>query len=70
MHTHILFPSHNVILAYNFPESEWYLKSYNLINKLDNIDEDKKWYEKFNPIILFKQDEENNSNFNTIQSIE
>ncbi len=58
------------ILAYNFPESEWYLKSYNLINELDNIDEDKKWYEKFNPIILFKQDEENNSNINTIQSIE
>ena len=58
------------ILAYNFPESEWYLKSYNLINKLDNINEDKKWYEKFNPIILFRQDEENNSNFNTIQSIE
>ena len=67
---HELAKNYASILAYNFPESEWYLKSYNLINKLDNIDEDKKWYEKFNPIILFKQDEENNSNFNTIQSIE
>ena len=67
---HELAKNYASILAYNFPESEWYLKSYNLINELDNIDEDKKWYEKFNPIILFRQDEENNSNFNTIQSIE
>ena len=42
------------ILAYNFPESNWYKKSYNLINGLDDINNEKKWYKKFNPIKLFK----------------
>ena len=58
------------ILAYNFPESEWYQKSYNLINNLDDVSENKKWYEKFNPIKIFKIDAENNSNNTLIQSIE
>ena len=58
------------ILAYNFPESEWYQKSYNLINNLDDVSENKKWYEKFNPIKIFKIDAENNSNNTSIQSIE
>ncbi len=57
------------ILAYNFPESNWYKKSYNLINGLDDINNDKKWFEKFNPIKLLKQDEENNSNNSSIQPI-
>ena len=56
------------ILAYNFPESNWYKKSYNLINGLDDINNDKKWFEKFNPIKLLKQDEENYSN-SSIQPI-
>ncbi len=50
------------ILAYNFPKSKWYKKSYDLINGLDDINNDKKWFEKFNPIKLLKQDEENYSN--------
>ena len=57
------------ILAYNFPKSNWYKKSYNLINGLDDINDDKKWFEKFNPIKLLKQDEENYSNNNSIQPI-
>ena len=57
------------ILAYNFPESKWYKKSYNLINDLENVSENKRWYEKFNPIKIFKQDNENNYN-TQIQSIE
>ena len=57
------------ILAYNFPESNWYQKSYNLINGLDDINNDKKWFEKFNPIKLLKQDEENYSNNSSIQPI-
>ena len=57
------------ILAYNFPKSNWYKKSYDLINGLDNIDNDEKWFEKFNPIKLLKQDEENHSNNNSIQFI-
>lgn len=56
------------ILAYNFPKSNWYKKSYNLINGLDDINNDKKWFEKFNPIKLLKQDEENYSN-SSIQPI-
>ena len=58
------------ILAYNFPKSEWYQKSYNLINNLDDVSENKKWYEKFNPIKIFRIDAENNSNNTSIQSIE
>ena len=57
------------ILAYNFPESKWYKKSYNLINDLENVSENKSWYEKFNPIKIFKQEDENNYN-TQIQSIE
>ena len=57
------------ILAYNFPKSSWYKKSYNLINGLDDINNDKKWFEKFNPIKLLKQDEENYSNNSSIQPI-
>jgi len=58
------------ILAYNFPKSNWYKKSYNLINGLDDINNDKKWFEKFNPIKLLKQDEENYSNNSSIQPID
>ena len=57
------------ILAYNFPESKWYKKSYNLINDLENVSENKSWYEKFNPIKIFKQEDENNYN-TQIQSME
>ncbi len=58
------------ILAYNFPESEWYKKAYNLINNLDDISENKNWFEKFNPIKIFREEGENNSNNTSIQSIE
>ena len=57
------------ILAYNFPKSNWYKKSYNLINGLDDINNDKKWFEKLNPIKLLKQDEENYYNNSSIQPI-
>jgi len=57
------------ILAYNFPKSEWYRKSYNIINGLDEVSEDKKWFEKFNPIKLLKQNEENYPNNSSIQPI-
>ena len=58
------------ILAYNFPKSKWYQKSYNLINGLDDVEENEKWYEKFNPIKIFRENDENNSNDSFIQSIE
>ena len=45
-------------------------KSYNLINGLDEVTEDEKWYEKFKPIKIFIQDDENNNKNNSIQSIE
>ncbi len=57
------------ILAYNFPKSSWYKKSYNLINGLDDLNDDIKWYEKFNPIKLLKEDAENYSNNKSIQPI-
>lgn len=46
------------ILGYNYPESKWYKKSYNLIKKINlNIKDDTKWYEKLNPIKLIKSEE-------------
>ena len=58
------------ILAYNFPKSEWYKKSYNLINGLNDVRDNDKWYEKFNPIKILIPDVENNSNNSIIHSIE
>ena len=58
------------ILAYNFPKSIWYQKSYNLINGLDDVSESQKWFEKFNPIKILGQKKENSSNGNSIQYIE
>ena len=49
------------ILAYNFPESKWYKLSYNLINDIDeDLSGDDKWFEKYNPIKIFvnKQEED------------
>ena len=57
------------ILAFNFPKSEWYQKSYNLVNGLENVSNDEKWYEKFNPIKIFRKEDENNSNNTLIQYI-
>ncbi len=58
------------ILAYNFPKSEWYQKSYNLINVLNDVSNNEKWYEKFNPIKIFNQYNEVDSNNTSIQPIE
>ena len=58
------------ILAYNFPKSKWYQKSYNLINGLEGVSNESNWYEKFNPIKILIQDEENNYNNVSIQPIE
>ncbi len=57
------------ILAYNFPKSKWYQESYNMINGLEDVGKNKKWYEKYNPIRIFIKNEENNSNNISIQSI-
>lgn len=44
------------ILAYNFPESQWYEKSYYLINIIEpSISNDENWYKKYNPIKIFKK---------------
>ena len=49
--------SYAAILAYNYPNSIWYDKSYNLINDI-NIEKNKKnWFDKFNPIKLLKNDQ-------------
>ena len=58
------------ILAYNYPKSNWYQKSYNLINNLEDVSDNNKWFEKFNPIKIFRQDEGNSSNNLLIQPIQ
>lgn len=44
------------ILAYNFPNGIWYKKSYDIINKITNIQKDETWFKKFNPIKIFIKD--------------
>ena len=65
-----LSKNYAAILAYNFPKSKWYQKSYNLINGLEGVSNGSNWYEKFNPIKILIQDEENNYNNVSIQLIE
>ena len=67
---HDLAKKYASILAHNFPNSEWYEKSYNIINGLEEIREDKSWFEKLNPIKIIKQKRGNNSNNISIQAIE
>ena len=45
------------ILGYNYSESKWYKKSYNLIKNInDEIEKNYKWYEKLNPVKLMKKE--------------
>ena len=46
------------VLAYNFPKSKWYKKSFNLINDIKTENNEENWFEKFNPIKLIKNDKE------------
>ena len=45
------------ILAYNFPNSTWYEKSYQLINDIEVQKDKKNWFNRFNPIKLFVNDQ-------------
>ncbi len=65
-----LAKKYSSILAYNFPNSKWYEKSYNIINNLEEIRDDKNWFEKLNPIEIIKQEKKINSNNIQIQTIE
>ncbi len=56
------------ILAYNFPNSMWYERSYNLINDIEIKSDNKSWFNRFNPIKLLISDEEEEQL--TIQTIE
>ena len=57
------------ILAYNFPDSHWYEKTYKILNELEIKEIDEKWYEKFNPTKILVRNKEKNNN-SSIQSIE
>ena len=70
LNEHELSKNYASILAYNFPKSKWYQKSFDLINGLEGVSEDEDWFEKFNPVKIFIQNEENNYKNNLIQSIE
>ena len=56
-----LAKNYAAILAYNFPDSIWYEKSYNLINDEEIQNDKNSWFDKFNPIRLLTngQKEEN-----------
>jgi len=58
------------ILGYNFPDSSWYNKSYKLLNNLEDIKGDEKWFEKYNPLNILIDDQENKSlNETNIQTL-
>jgi outer membrane protein assembly factor BamD len=45
------------ILGYNYSDSKWYKKSYNLIKGINKeIEKNYKWYEKLNPVKLIKRE--------------
>ena len=52
-----LAKNYAAILAYNFPDSVWYEKSYNLIENIETNKDKKNWFRKFNPIKLFINDQ-------------
>ncbi len=58
------------ILAYNFPESDWYRKSYNILNYLEDVANDKKWFQRYNPMKIFKKEVDDTSNNKLIKSID
>ena len=47
-----LAKNYAAILAYNFPNSVWYEKSYKLINDIDIQSDNENWFIKFNPVKL------------------
>ena len=65
-----LAKNYSSILAYNFPNSQWYEKSYKIINGLEEIKNDEKWFQKFNPIKIIQDEMKINSNEISIQTIE
>ena len=67
---HDLAKKYASILGYNFPQSIWYEKSYNIINNLQNIEEKESWFESLNPIKLFRSKVKNVSNNTEIKKLE
>ena len=67
---HELAKKYASILAYNFSNSEWYEKSFKIINGLEDISKEEKWFDKYNPIKIFKQDHKKNSDKNEILPLE
>ena len=55
------------ILAYNFPNSNWYSKIYNLINNINDIDNEPNWFEKYNPIEIFIEKESTKSDIEILK---
>ncbi len=58
------------ILAYNFSNSKWYEKSFNIINGIEDVNKEEKWFDKYNPVKIFKEDHEKNLNENEILPLE
>ena len=58
------------ILAYNFSNSKWYEKSFKIINGIEDVDKEEKWFDKYNPVKIFKEDNEKNLNENEILPLE
>lgn len=55
------------VLAYNFPDSKWYEKIYNILNNIEEVDNDKKWFEKYNPLKILIEKESTQSDIQVLK---
>ena len=58
------------ILAYNFPDSIWYEKSYNEIIDIENVKNDESWFKSINPIKIFKSKDKKKYDDLNIETLE
>ena len=58
------------ILAYNFPDSIWYEKSYNEISDIENVKNDESWFKSINPIKIFKSKDKKKYDDLNIETLE
>ena len=55
------------VLAYNFPNSKWYKKIYNILNNIEEVDNDINWFEKYNPLKIFIENESTESDIQVLK---
>ena len=55
------------VLAYNFPDNKWYEKIYNILNNIEEVDNDKNWFKKYNPLRILIENESTQSDIQVLK---